>query len=98
MSPIRVVPIIDIPESILAGLYTVRRNSTQMLLGRRPEILTEMQSALRFCVFAMTESLRLSSSLHVGLTVQTYFSWYLSGRNFGRVQFTSTWFDQEENE
>ena len=46
-----VVPVIDIPESMLAQLYTASRIKVQMLLGRRPDILNEVVFELRYCVF-----------------------------------------------
>ena len=50
-----VVSVTAIPESMLAGLYTANRNTIQMLLGRRPGIVTELVSELRFSVLAKTK-------------------------------------------
>ena len=50
-----VVPVIVIPESMLAGLYRANKNSMQVLPERMSGILTEVVSELKFCVLVAIE-------------------------------------------
>ena len=78
-----VVPLITIPVSMLAGLYTANKITVHKLLGLRLGILTEVVSELRFFVYVLTYLFSRYSEDDIVFIRHMCFSWYLSGKKVG---------------
>ena len=85
-----VVPIIVIPESMLAQLYTANKISVQLLRGRRSDILNEVVPELRYCVSDVELFFVPYLGINVVIIVHAYVTLYISGRNSGCFQISST--------